>query len=219
VVCAGLTAEGFLRLATVYQGFEPANVLRLEIGLSEKSYSSNAQIIGFYDRLLEQAAALPGVRAAVLVRNSPASNVDNESTYFTIEGRPALQINDAASADLQISSTHYFDALRIRLLAGRGFSQADGPNTAHVVLISRSLAARFWPGEGAVGRRIKLGGANSTEPWMTVVGIVEDVRQNWWNPVARPTIYEPFLQAPRRGMVFLLRASQNPTSYVSNVRD
>jgi putative ABC transport system permease protein len=54
---------------------------------------------------------------------------------------------------------------------------------------------------------------------MTVVGVVEDVRQNWWNPVARPTIYEPFLQAPRRGMVFLLRAARNPTSYASNVRD
>ena len=219
LVCAGLTAEGFVRLATVYQGFQPANVLRLQIGLPEKSYSNNATITGFYERLVEQVATLPGVNAAVLVRNSPASNVDNETTYFTIEGRPALQANEAASADLQISSTRYFEALRIPVLAGRVFSDADGADTGRVALISRSLAARWWPRGDALGQRIKLGAADSTEPWMSVVGIVEDVRQNWWNPAARPTIYQPFVQAPRRGMVFLLRASQNPTSYVSNVRD
>jgi putative ABC transport system permease protein len=219
LVCAGLTAEGLVRLATVYQGFDPANVLRLQIGLSDKSYSTDAKVGGFYERLLEQASALPSVSAVVLVRNSPASNVDNETTYFTIEGRPALQANEATSADLQISSPRYFEALRIPLVAGRVFSDTDGANAARVAVISRSMAARFWGGGDAIGQRIKLGVADSSQPWMSVVGIVEDVRQNWWNPAARPTIYEPFLQAPRRGMVFLLRASQNPLNYVASVRD
>lgn len=219
LVCAGLTAEGFMRLASVYQGFEPANVLRLEINLPEKSYPGNAKLTGFYERLLHDAARLPGASAAALVSNSPASNVDNETTFFTIEGRPALKASEASATDLQISSPDYFRALRVPLVAGRVYSDADSGDAARVAVISRSMARRFWPTGDALGQRIKLGTADSGEPWMTVVGVVEDVRQNWWNPVARPTIYEPLLQAPRRGMVFLLRASSNPTSYAGSVRD
>jgi predicted permease len=219
LVCASLTARGFVHLATVYQGFQPGNVLRLEIGLPEKSYYDNSKITGFYERVLHEAAELPGVSAAALATNSPASNVDNETTFFTIEGRPALKASEAPAADLQMSSPDYFRALRIPSIAGRVYSDADNAGAAPVAVISRSMAIRFWPGGDALGQRIKLGAADSAEAWMTVVGVVEDVRQNWWNPVARPTIYEPFLQAPRRGMVFLLRAARNPTSYALNVRD
>jgi putative ABC transport system permease protein len=70
-----------------------------------------------------------------------------------------------------------------------------------------------------LGQQIKLGAADSEEPWMTVVGVVEDVRQNWWNPTNRPTIYEPFFQAPRRSMVFLMRVASHPSSYLSSVRN
>jgi len=219
LVCAGLTTEGFRRLASVYQGFQPAKVLRLEIALPERPYSANAKITGFYERVLRDSAALPGATAAALVRNCPASNVDNEITFFTIEGRPALQASEAPAADLQVSSPHYFRALQIPLVAGRVYSDADNASSGRVAVISRSMAARFWPQGDALGQRIKLGGPDSAEVWMTVVGVVEDVRQNWWNPAARPTIYEPFLQAPRRGMVFLLRASSNPTSYAASVRE
>jgi putative ABC transport system permease protein len=219
LVCAGITAEGFVRLARVYQGFEPANVLRLEISLPDKSYSDNTKVAGFYEELLRASTALPGARSAALVTNSPASNVDNETTFFTIEGRPALKASEASAADLQISSPDYFSTLRVRLVAGREYSGADNANAARVAVISRSMATRFWPAGDELGQRIKLGAADSQEPWMTVVGVVEDVRQNWWNPTERPTIYEPFLQAPQRAMVFLLRASSNPANQVSAIRD
>jgi putative ABC transport system permease protein len=219
LVCAGLTTEGFMHLASVYQGFEPANVLRLEIGLPEKSYTDNAKITGFYQQVLRDAAALPGASAVALVSNSPASNIDNETTLFTIAGRPALKASEASAANLQISSPDYFRALRVRLVAGRVYSEADNGDAARVAVITRSLARRFWPTGDELGQRVKLGAAESVEPWITVVGVVEDVRQNWWNPVASPTIYQPLLQAPRREMVFLLRASSNPTSYATSVRD
>jgi putative ABC transport system permease protein len=219
LVCAGITAEGFVRLAKVYQGFDPANVLHLEISLPDKSYSDNTKVTGFYQQLLRVSAALPGARSAALVSNSPASNVDNETTFFTIEGRPALKASEASAADLQISSPDYFSTLRIRLVAGREYSDADNANAARVAVISRSMAAHFWPAGDELGQRIKLGAADSKEPWMTVVGVVEDVRQNWWNSSERPAIYEPFLQAPQRGMVFLLRTSANPTNQVSAMRD
>jgi putative ABC transport system permease protein len=81
------------------------------------------------------------------------------------------------------------------------------------------MAARYWPNGDELGQQIKLGAADSKEPWMTIVGVVEDVRQNWWNPTSRPTIYEPFFQAPPRSMVFLMRVASNPAGYVSGVRD
>ena len=219
LVCAGLTTQGFFRLTSVYQGFQPANVLKVEIGLPEKSYTDNTSITGFYQRFLREAAALPGASAVTLSSNSPASNVDNQTTFFTIEGRPALKASEASAADLEIASPDYFRALRIPLVAGRTYSDADDANAARVAVISRSMAGRFWPKGDELGQRIKFGAADSAEPWMTVVGVVEDVRQNWWNPTARPTIYEPFFQAPQGRMVFLLRAASNPTSYVSSIHD
>ncbi len=219
LVCAGLISNAFSRLAEVYRGFQPAGVLRMEINLPEKTYSSNAEISGFYERLLRGASALPGASAAAIVSNSPASNVDNETTPFTVEGRPALKASDAPSADLQISSPDYFEELHIPLIAGRFYSQSDNANLPRVVVISRTMANRSWPRGDELGQQLKIGPPESTEPWMTVVGVVEDVRQNWWNPTTRPAIYEPFLQSPQRSMVFLLRGKADPESYVPSMRE
>src|SRR5229473_1568723 len=219
LVCAGLTIQGFVRLANVYQGFEPARVLRIEISLPEKSYSDKVKINNFYQRLLHGAASLSGVQRAALVTNPPASNVDNETAFFAIEGQGALKASEIPSADLQIASPDFFDALKISSIAGRVFSDADGTDSARVAVISRGMANRFWPKGDALGHRIKLSPQDSTEPWLIVVGVVGDVRQNWWNPITRPVIYKPFAQAPQRSMTLLLRTTSNPTSYVSAVRD
>jgi len=219
LVCAGLTTQAFLRLVDVYQGFRAGNVLRTEIRLPEKSYSDNSQIASFYDRVLRGSAALPGATSAAIVTNSPASNVDNETTFFAINGRAVLKASEAPAADLQISSPSYFGVLGVPLVTGRIFSDADNANAARVAVISRSMAARYWPKGDELGQQIRTGNMDSTEPWMTIVGVVEDVRQNWWNPTDRPTIYEPFFQAPQRSMVFLMRVNSNPAGYASAVRD
>jgi predicted permease len=218
LVCAGLTIQGFVRLANVYQGFEPARVLRIEISLPEKIYTDNVKITNFYQQILRGTAALSGVQHASLVTNPPASNVDSATTSFTIEGRAPLKPSDMPSADLQIASPDFFNTLKISSVAGRTFSDADSANAARVVVISRGMAARFWPKEDALGHRIKLGARDSTEQWLTIVGVVGDVRQNWWNPVTRPVIYRPFAQASQHSMTLLLRTSSNPTSYVSAAR-
>jgi putative ABC transport system permease protein len=219
LVCAGQTIQGFVRLANVYQGFEPASVLRIEISLPQKVYADSVKITNFYQQLLRGTASLPGVQHASLVTNPPASNVDNETTFFSIEGQPPLKASEAPSADLQIASPDFFDTLKIASVAGRTFSDADNADAALVAVISRGMAMRFWPKSDALGHRIKLGAADSTEPWLTVVGVVGDVRQNWWNPITRPVIYKPFAQSPQRSMALLLRTSSNPTSYSSGVRD
>jgi putative ABC transport system permease protein len=219
LVCAGLTIQGFVRLANVYQGFEPASVLRIEISLPQKVYTDNVKIKSFYQQVLRGAASLSGVQHASLVTNPPASNVDSETTLFSIEGQPVVKASEEPSADLQIASPDYFATLKISTIAGRMFSDADSAAAPRVVLISSGMASRFWPKGDALGHRIRLGGLDSAGPWLTVVGVASDVRQNWWNPITRPVIYQSFAQAPQRSMTLLMRTSANPTTYVSAMRD
>jgi predicted permease len=219
LVSAGLTLEGFVRLAAVYQGFEPDRVLKAELSLPESSYSDATKITAFYQQLLHSAAAMPGVKEAALATNLPASNVDNEMSLFTIEARPPAKPNETPSADLLTASPDYFAALRIPLMAGRLFSDSDNESVEPVAVISRSMADRFWPGEEAIGKRIKWGAPDSHDPWLKIVGIVGDIRQNWWNPSARPTIYTAFSQSPRPAMTVVLRVNGNPASYAAPLRD
>jgi predicted permease len=219
LVCAGLTIQGFARLAKIYQGFEPASVLRIEISLPEKIYTDNVKILNFYQQLLRGTLSLSGVQHASLLTNPPASNVDTEMTFFTIEGQAALKASEMPSADLQIASPDFLDTLKISTVAGRAFAEADNADAPRVALISRGMAARFWPKGDALGQRIKLGTQDSKDAWLTIVGVVGDVRQNWWNPLTRPVIYQPFAQAPQRSMALLLRTASNPTGYVSAVRE
>jgi putative ABC transport system permease protein len=219
LVSAGLMIQGFTRLATIYKGFEPSSVLKAEVALPEKKYPGDSQVLQFQQELLRQAAALPGVTAAALNSNAPASNVDNPSTLFTVEGSATQKASETPSADVEVSSPAYFDALHIPLLAGRSFTDADVATAPPAVVVSESMAKRFWPDGNALGRRVKLGVPDSDRPWLTVIGIVSDVRQNWWNPPARPVIYQSFLQSPQRGLELLLRTNVNPQSYASAPRE
>ncbi|HVH71785.1 MAG TPA: FtsX-like permease family protein, partial [Candidatus Dormibacteraeota bacterium] len=100
----------------------------------------------------------------------------------------------------------------------RFFSEADNATAARVAIVSRTMAKRFWLGSDPLGQRFKLGAADSTEPWMTVVGVVGDARQNWWNPATFPVIYQPFLQSSRRSFRFVLRTASRPTGNASSAR-
>src|SRR4029077_1286531 len=183
--------------------------------LPQKVYAENVKIINFYQQVLRDAASIPGVQDASLISNPPASNVDNDTTYFSIESRPALKTGEMPSADLQIASPDFLETLKLSPVSGRPFSDADNGGAAPVVLISRSMANRFWPKGDSLGYRIKLGAQDAVAPWLTIVGVVSDVRQNWWNPLTRPVIYRPFAQAPQSSMNLLLRTAANPTGYVS----
>ena len=218
LVCAGLTMQGFNRLAQAYQGFQPDQILKFEATLPETAYPDGAKRGNFFQTALRGISSLPGVSSAALTSNLPASNVDNEKTLFTVQDRPALQVSEAPAAGLQTISRDYFSVLKIPLIAGRFFTEADNAAAARVAIISRTMANRFWPASDALGQRIKLGTADSAEPWMTVVGIVGDARQNWWNPATFPVIYQPYLQSSRRSFRFVLRVTSSPTSYASAAR-
>ena len=210
LVCAGLTMQGFNRLAQAYQGFHPDHVLKFEVDLPENTYPDGAKRSSFFQSALRGVSSLPGVSGAALTSNLPASNVDNEKTLFTIQGRPAPQASETPAADLQTISGDYFSVLKVPLVAGRFFTEADNATAARVAIISRTMANRFWPASDSLGQRFKFGAADSTEPWMTVVGVVGDARQNWWNPATFPVIYQPYLQSSRSSFRFVLLTASNP---------
>jgi len=218
LVCAGLTTQGFSRLAQAYQGFQPDQILKFEVALPEAAYPDSAKRGIFFQTTLRAMCALPGISSAALTSNLPASNVDNEKTLFTIQDRPALQASEAPAADLQTISGDYFSVLKIPLIAGRFFTEADNAAAARVAIISRTMANRFWPANDPLGQRFKLGAADSADAWMIVVGIVGDARQNWWNPATFPVIYQPYLQSSRRSFRFVLRTASNPTGIASAAR-
>lgn len=228
LVCAGLTIQGFMKLANIYGRFGPETVMEIEPVLHGNFYRDSNKITNFYQQLLNQTAALPGVTTAALVGNPPASNVNNDTSTFEIEGRPAPRPGEALSAGIQLVSPEYFRALRIPVISGRGFSEADNASNQRVVIVSQGMAAKFWPRSDAVGQHVKLTDLNTsvdlpvdrrgTSSWSTIVGVVGDVRQNWWNAASEPTIYQPLLQAPQRGMFLVLRVTANPAAYVSSVR-
>jgi putative ABC transport system permease protein len=205
LVGAGLMMKGFARLVTIYQGLEPAPVETAQISLPKMTYSDDIKIVAFYDELLRGMSTLPGVQSAGIAENIPASNVDNPKTVFTIEGRPTLQASEVPVADVQSIGGDFLRSLRVPLLAGRMLSEHDGRKAPRVAVISKGMAARFWPGEDPLGKRIKLGEANIDMPWVTIAGIVRDVKQNWWDPQPRPTIYLPYQQAPQSTMNIVVR--------------
>ncbi len=213
---AGLMVKGFLHLAAVYQGFQPANVLQMEISLSPAKYPDSARIASFEEELLRGLDSLPRVESSAISSNFPASNVPNLAASFTIEGRPALSQRELPSADLQTVSESYFRALRIPLKNGRFFSASDRAGSPLFTVISQGLAERFWPGEDPLGRRIRLGPLDSDTPLLTIVGVVGDIKLNWFDP-ARPTIYRPFLQAPRSDGFLFLRTASSPLAAVEAV--
>jgi putative ABC transport system permease protein len=218
LVCAGLTIQGFVRLANVYAGLQPERVMQFEPVLPANSYTEATKIANFYQQLLRDTASLSGITAVALVKNPPASNVDDTTSTFAIEGHPAPRPGEIPSADLQIVSPEYFRALRIPVISGRVFSDGDNAAGAPVGVISRSMAAKFWAHTDSLGQHIKLTDPDTASPWLTIVGVVDDVRQNWWNSPSQPTIYRPLFQAPDRGMALLLRTAANPASYASSVR-
>jgi predicted permease len=218
LVGAGLMTNGFRRLTRVYGGFDPAHVLTFQVAVSEPEGPDPARVLAFQGELIRRVAELPGVRSLGLVSNLPASNVNNPRTPFTIEGRPALKSAEAPSADLLVASEGFFGTLAIPVLDGRGLSERDGVASPRVVVVSREMAARFWPGTTPLGQRIKLGGPTSDQLWTTVVGVVGDVKQNWWDPQPRPALYLPHRQAPRAWMNVALRTTSDPLASVPAVR-
>jgi putative ABC transport system permease protein len=208
LVGAGLMVRGFRALVDNGRTIEPDTLLTLRLAITESKYHEKPQIAGFYQQVLERIQALPGVRSATAVGALPYSG-HSSGRNFMIEGRP-LEPGDTPNAMYQVASPEYFQTLRIALREGRLLRSSDGPSSQPVAVISERFAERWWKGESPVGKRIRIGGSDSTAPWMTIVGVVADQWHNAYERAPHPIFYVPLQQQPALWMDIGVRTSGDP---------
>jgi putative ABC transport system permease protein len=197
LIGAGLLIKSFVRLMEVKPGFDPTNVLTMNVILPPR-YEKPSDMTNFYRMAIERFQNVPGVRAAGAVFGLPLGDMGVNGD-FTIEGKPPLEAGVTASK--LVVSTGYFRTMGIPLLRGRFFSETDTDKSTPVVIISENMAEMFWPGEDPIGKRLQPG--FRSKPMCTVAGVVGNVHQNGFAKKAPMAIYMPDSQAP----VFLLSAA------------
>src|SRR5436853_23057 len=190
---------------------DPVNVDGL--ALASERYADESQRAAFYQQLLERLSTLPNVQAAAIVNHPPFSG-RRGIDVFKIEGRPEPKgLDDLPLADSRVISPDYFQMMSIPLLQGRTFTAADAKASPQTVIVNQAFAERYWPEEHPLGRRL-----SNEDEWMTVVGVVGDIRQSGMDQEAAPHVYAPYLQTPLRRSGVLLRTSGDPLSLVAAVR-
>jgi putative ABC transport system permease protein len=175
VIGGGLLIRSFWLLQKVDPGFDPKGVLSLEVSLPQATYGKPEQVLGFYDRLLDRLSHLAGVQSAAAMSGLPPNRpVDANDMVF--ESIPRTPDGPIQNADYwQFVTRDYFKTLGLRLIEGRGFGPTDARGTNGVVLINQTMAKVFWPTRSPIGDRIKA--PNDKAPWLTIIGVVADVKQ------------------------------------------
>jgi putative ABC transport system permease protein len=215
---AGLMVESYRRLAALEPGFDPRNVVTARINLSGTKYPDVPARTAFYKRMLDRLGAMPGVESAGLVLLRPLVDPVGWDYSFTVEGQTAEEQSRNPASNYEAASASYFDTLRIPLKRGRLFDGRDGEGSPRVVIVSDSMARRYWPGRDPIGGRLKFGRFADATPWHTVVGVVGDVRYREWSGI-RPDIYVPYAHWNFGRMDVLVRTAQDPRAFVPALRD
>jgi predicted permease len=206
---AGLLVRSLLRIQAIDPGFRPEGALIARLSVSKPSAQSQV----FYRQALERVAALPGVKAVGLI--SDAFQRRNPDNPISIEGR-SLQAGEAIANDAV--SPGYFQAAGTPLLQGRYFTDLDRPDSAPVAIVNQAMARRFWPAESPIGKRFKLGGPESKRPWLTIVGVVGDMRREGLEKQALAQIFRPSAQNGWQAMDLVARTASDPARLAPAVR-
>jgi len=218
LVGAGLLLRSFQLLLDVKPGFEPKNVLTLRLVLPRYAYPDAARQTAFYNQALERVGALPGVKAVGGINDLPLT-ADRDSTNIAIEGHPPLDVSQLPLAEVRSVTPHYFETMTIPLVEGRAFTTADTESTLPVVIINQTLAHRFFANESPVGRRIMLEAASPDQPWMTIVGVVADVRDLGLEKHADLEVYQPYQQNTLSFMNIVARTEGDPRNLAGSMRN
>jgi len=219
LVGAGLLVRSFQGLLSVNEGYTPETLLTMNMNLPATQYSKAPERLNFHEQVQQRLAAIPGVRGSALVTHVPYSEGGGIGTdNFSIEGRPLTRRGDSREAIVETASPNYFNMMNIGLRDGRVLTDQDGADTARVAVVSASLVRRYFDGENPLGKHIKVGKADSDAPWMTVVGVVNDLHYSWVNKEDVPTLYRPYRQSPPVFTTLVLRTNGDPMKLVSAAR-
>jgi putative ABC transport system permease protein len=222
LVGAGLLLRSFWHLQQVSPGFDPQNLLTMNLSLPDYRYREPQQRAAFYQQALEQIRALPGVVSAGATSILPLSG-SNSSGSFRIEGRQVAQNESLPHGDRWAVTAGYFETMKIPLLRGRFFDQRDVAGTPAVAvpgvaIIDEDLAKKYWPNEDPVGKRISFEGPPDNRIWREVVGIVGHVKHRSLEGESRVQYYIPHPQRAQAGMNLAIRTAGKPTDLTGAVR-
>jgi predicted permease len=215
VAAAGLLTRSLLRLQSVEMGLAADRLVLLRLALPQAQYTDGARRQRFVEEFVADLEAAPGIAAATPVHTPPFADASWAAPEFAAEGQTAERA--AANPTLNFEAVHpsYFETLEVTLLRGRGFTKWDGREAPKVAVVSEDLAARTWPGEDPIGKRVKLGRLDSSEPWRTVVGVAGSTRYHELQS-ARPTLYLPASQFIDAADMLIVRTSA-PAAFVARL--
>ena len=207
-VSAGQAVQGFRSLFASPRGFSAQGVGTMLIRPQDARVLDPERVVAFYDDVLARASAVPGVESAALVSVLPAGLWHRPTVELRIEGRPEPGPGETPVADVLLASAGYFHTVGIPLLDGRTFDAGDDAEEDgdFTVVVSERLARLYWPDENPLGRRLQLPAVATRGEWGSVVGVVGDVRQNWFE-LERPFLYVSAKQAANRQMYLTVRGA------------
>ena len=219
LVGAGLLMRSFLKLQAVAPGFNPNNMLTMRVSLEGPNYENDESRIAFYDQLLDNIKALPGVQSVGARYHIPLVPADNYANLaFAIEGRLSEPAN-RPTAFYNTVSPDLFRTMEIPVSKGRPFNEHDDQKAQRVIIINETLARRYFPGEDPIGKRMTLEDENpKEEDWATIVGVVKDTKPLALDGKPAPEMYMPFAQLPARSMALMIRTTSKPESVAAAVR-
>jgi predicted permease len=223
LVGAGLMLRSVRALHAIDLGFRPERVLTAQISLPEAQYPQAEPVVDFYRRLLDAVRELPGVSRAGIVRALPLATTIGD-WGIEVEGF-APPSGTHAKGDWQVASDGYVESLGERIVRGRSFRSTDTSDAEPVALVNEEMARRYWHGRDPLGRRFRVMRSEGVRPWVTVVGVVADVKHNAVTDVVKEKFYRPHSQwhhstgAPIRGMTLVVRAEDDALALVPALRD
>lgn len=220
-LAAGLLIRSLIELNRIDLGFNPTNVVTAQLQVPATDYPRPADVVRFHRQAVEKIAQIPGVRAVGSVRVLPLAREIGDWS-IKIEGRLYVP-EENPNGDFQAVTPGYFQAMSLKLIRGRFLSDADREDSMPVVVINETMAARYWPGEDAIGRQFMMG--TDDKPWLTIVGIVGNVRHNAIVEGARAEMYLAHAQLPAhiqsapRGMTLTVKTDSDPLALAGQIRD
>ncbi|HEV8145128.1 MAG TPA: ABC transporter permease [Bryobacteraceae bacterium] len=213
---AGLMIRSFLNIYRAQVGVNSADVLTMRINLPEAKYAKTDQRIAFYDRLATRLAAIPGVQTASILSELPSQGSNNVA--LEVEGSAPIEERARPTAGSLVVDQNYFQVMQAPILRGRDLTASDGVAGTPVAIVNQRFLDKYFNGQDAIGKRFRTFDQNVAQPWLTVVGVAPDIRQNTTTPEPEPLFYVPLRQEPRRWMTIALRAKVPPATLGSAAR-
>jgi putative ABC transport system permease protein len=216
LIGAGLLIRSFRRTLEVDPGFRPENVLTARVQLPWPKYHSDTVVRAFQARLLESVRALPGVRQSGLVNRVPFSRGNPQQNLY-VEGQPPSSGQAVPVINARAVSPGYFDAIGTPILRGRGILPSDASASPAVVVVDETVARQYWPDGDPIGKRVRVS-TDSGTPWLTIVGVVPNVKHESLRERSNFEMYQPLTQSVNWGTYVVMRGSMTPEGLVPTLR-